>query len=47
MGNQLRILLWSMFVKMGKRRRMLIKLLEVKAVTSRRVEGRSSALKNF
>jgi hypothetical protein len=33
-GNRLRILFWSMSVKMGRRRRMLIKLMEVKVMTS-------------
>jgi hypothetical protein len=36
-----------MSVKMGRRRRTPTKLMEVKAVTSRRVEGQSSALRNF
>jgi hypothetical protein len=36
-----------MSVKMGKRRRMLIKLMEVKAMTSKGVEGRSLASRNF
>jgi hypothetical protein len=32
---------------MGKRRRMLIKLMEVKVVPSKEVEGQSLALRNF
>jgi hypothetical protein len=31
-GNRLRILLWSMSIKMGRRRRILKKLMKVKAV---------------
>jgi hypothetical protein len=33
------MLLWSMSVKIERKRGMLIKLMEIKAVISRRVEG--------
>jgi hypothetical protein len=36
-----------MSVKIERRRRMLIKLMEVKAMISRRVEGQNSASRNF
>jgi hypothetical protein len=36
-----------MSIKMGRRRRMPIKLSEVKAVTNKEVEGRSLASRNF
>jgi hypothetical protein len=36
-----------MSIKIERRRRMLIKLMEVKAMTSRRVEGQNSASRNF
>jgi hypothetical protein len=34
-------------MKMGRRGRMLIELMEIKAMTRRGLEGRSSASKNF
>jgi hypothetical protein len=36
-----------MSIKMGTRRRMLIKLMKVKAVIGKGVEGRSLASRNF
>jgi hypothetical protein len=40
--NQLKILHWSMSIKMG-RRRMPLMLMEVKSMTNKEVEGRSLA----